>query len=129
MSPEIIEKKGVSHKSDIWSLGVIVFTLYFKYYPFFDSNRNFFKLKIKNKIFQKTNKKPPKKIKTLLNLLLEKEVDERPSAQQLLEHPIFASLKKDKEYYNKIVSQYTKNTSHLQSVDLSLSSTSPIFNF
>ena len=103
MAPEVIDKKGVSHKSDIWSLGVIVFTLYYKYYPFFDSNRKFFKLKIKNQIFQKTNKKPPRRIKSLLNMLLEKEVDKRPIAEKLLKNPIFTSLKRDKIYYNKIV--------------------------
>ena len=34
MAPEVLKKEIISSKSDIWSLGIIIYYLYFKEYPY-----------------------------------------------------------------------------------------------
>lgn len=36
MAPEVLESKIHDYKADLWSLGVILFIMLFKYFPFSD---------------------------------------------------------------------------------------------
>ena len=39
MAPEIIQNKQYNHKSDIWSLGVIIFELFTKKHPYYTTSK------------------------------------------------------------------------------------------
>jgi NIMA (never in mitosis gene a)-related kinase len=48
LSPEIIRNEGYSFKSDIWSLGVVLFSMIFAKLPFEDDNTSVLYGKIKS---------------------------------------------------------------------------------
>ena len=50
MAPEIIKSKEISSKSDIWSLGVLIYYMLFKKYPFTENTKDNIDLQI---IFEK----------------------------------------------------------------------------
>jgi serine/threonine protein kinase len=50
MAPEIIKNKEYNSKSDIWSLGVIIFELFTKKHPYYTESKNILWEKIKNGI-------------------------------------------------------------------------------
>ena len=86
MAPEIINKeKYIAQYSDIWSLGVLFFTMLFGRFPF--------KAKTQEELFNKINKGQiafPKdieineKIKILLKKIFVREPAQRPSLQEIL---------------------------------------------
>mgnify|MGYP001301666269 FL=1 len=50
MAPEIIKNKQYNHKSDIWSLGVIIFELFTKKHPYYTTSKKKLITNIKNGI-------------------------------------------------------------------------------
>ena len=89
LAPEIIENKEYSFKADIWSLGVTFYQLITLNYPF-EGNTN---EKIQNNILNNKKKEIPKdcpiskKFISLINEMLSKKPDDRPSSQYLLDSP------------------------------------------
>ena len=91
MAPEVIEE-NYDEKCDIWSAGVILYMLIAKKAPFEGKDKE----KIMDKIVEEDYNKNSRKllefsdeVKDLLNKLLEKNPDKRPSAKEALEHPWF----------------------------------------
>ena len=96
MAPEVFLGKKYNHKADLWSIGVIIYFMYFNEYPFQNSNE----------LLNGKLKKIPidEEFKNLLLSLLKVEVVERISWKNFLKHPFILKYinKKmiDKEYYN-----------------------------
>ena len=91
MAPEVIEE-NYDEKCDIWSVGVILYMLITKKAPFEGKDKE----KIMDKIVEEDYNKNSRKllefsdeVKDLLNKLLEKNPEKRPSAMEALEHPWF----------------------------------------
>ena len=87
MSPEILMGKDYNDKSDLFSIGTMMYELYFGSFPF-DRIYN------RNEIEKKYNKKKKldcedKLLDDLLNKLLIYEVDKRISWEEYLNHPFF----------------------------------------
>ena len=57
MSPECLKGELITSKSDIWSLGIIIYYLYFKEYPYNGKEYNIIKQIEENKKLKSTNNK------------------------------------------------------------------------
>jgi len=92
VSPEILESNtGYSSKAaDIWSLGVIIFTMLCGRYPFHEQDPIALFTKIKNGTYIISEPLSPK-ARCLIYSILRKNPSERLTAEELLEHPWFNS--------------------------------------
>lgn len=92
VSPEILEStSGYSGRAaDMWSLGVMLYTMLFGRYPFHDNEPSalFSKIRSGNFLLPDT---VSSKAKCLLRAVLRRDPTERLKAQELLEHPWFNS--------------------------------------
>ena len=89
-SPEIIKKKQFSKKSDIWSLGIVLYSMNYGLLPFIESNNE-------NLVSKIMNNQPDYLINTdtdvgiFLQKLLEKDFNLRYSIEDFLYHPFINS--------------------------------------
>ena len=91
LAPEVI-KENYNEKSDIWSIGVILYMLIAKKPPFDGSTREQIYEKITEAGYNKHSRKLfdfSDEVMDLLDKLLEKNPDKRPSAKEALNHPWF----------------------------------------
>ena len=90
VSPEILEStNGYSGRAaDIWSLGVMLYTMLFGRYPFHDNEPSALFSKIRSGHFILPDC-ISSKARCLLRSILRKDPSERLTAQELLEHPWF----------------------------------------
>ena len=92
MAPEILNEEEYDSKCDLWSLGVIIYQLAFKQYPYnAQTEIGLIKQIYKNKqaLFKKTNNK---ELDNLIRKLLEKDPMKRLSWNQYFNDPFFKSL-------------------------------------
>ncbi len=104
IAPEVLEKKGHSYEVDIWSLGVVLYTLLFGKPPFETNDVKLTYKKIKMNSFtypENINVHPS--AKNLISQILVLEPSKRPSFDQILDHEFF-------KIYNSIP-QYLPNSS------------------
>ena len=91
VAPEILEKKnGHSYEVDIWSLGVVIYTMLFGVPPF-DANDEkiiFKKIKMNSYKFPDNIKVDPS-AKKLISSLLNLDPSKRPSLDAIVEHDFF----------------------------------------
>ena len=89
MAPEILKGGEYNYKCDLWSIGIIIYKLYFGKFPYFGANEN----AIINKIEELENKKlketDNKELDNLIKNLLEKDSTKRLTWDQYFNHPFF----------------------------------------
>ena len=89
MAPEILEgKDNYDNKCDLWSIGVIIYQLFFKKYPYEGTQVAIYN-QIKeygNTLLEKTKNE---NLDNLINLLLIKEPEKRMSYEEYFNHPFF----------------------------------------
>ena len=100
IAPEILNGKKYNYKCDLWSLGIIIYMLYFKENPFrgYSQKSIISKLETMGKNFLK--KSGNSIFDDLINGLLEKEPKKRFSWKEYLNHLFFK--KKPREFIYKI---------------------------
>ena len=88
MAPEILNEEEYNSKCDLWSLGVIIYQLFFKEYPFNGNTEIALLKKINNgqQYFKKTN---DSKLDDLIRNLLIKDPNERYTWEQYLTDNFF----------------------------------------
>ena len=91
MAPEVLDDndKEYNNKCDLWSLGIIIYQLYFKVSPYRGETKDALLNKIKNakqKIFKKTD---DPKLDDLIRKLLIADPSKRLSWKDYFEHPFF----------------------------------------
>ena len=89
MAPEILKDEKYDYKVDLWSLGIIIYRLYFGISPFPESDKD--KLincieKTGNELLKKTEKDS---LNDLISKLLEKEASKRIDWDEYLNHSFF----------------------------------------
>ena len=93
MAPEIIEGKPYNEKCDLWSLGIIIYLLYFHKYPY-NGNNEFAILNqikdLKKKILEKTKNLD---LDDLISKLLNSNPNKRITWGKYFEHPFFNKKK------------------------------------
>ena len=89
MAPEILNDEKYTNKCDLWSLGVIIFQMYTKQFPYVSRvEKGILNLIDKHKQTI-LNVIKDEKLKDLLSKLLVKNPDERMSWDEYFEHPFF----------------------------------------
>ena len=91
VAPEILEKKnGHSYEVDIWSLGVIIYTMLFGVPPFDANDEKIIVKKIKMNSYKfPDNIKVDPSAKKLISSLLNLDPSKRPSLDAIVEHDFF----------------------------------------
>ena len=88
MAPEILKGENNYEKSDLWSLGVIIYNLYFREYPFDGETKDKILSQIKNNNnFLKKSKDV--ELEKLIKKLLVEDPNKRISWKEYFNHPFF----------------------------------------
>ena len=89
MAPEVLKGENdlIGYKSDIWSLGIIIYYMLFKEYPYNGNTE----IQINQEINKKNKLKPSgnEELDDLINKMLIINVDERISWENYFKHPFF----------------------------------------
>ncbi|XP_072266754.1 tribbles homolog 1 [Pyxicephalus adspersus] len=109
VSPEILNTTGTysGRSADVWSLGVMLFTLLVGRYPFHDSDPSSLFSKIRRGQFCIPDHVSPK-ARCLIRSLLRREPSERLTAEEILLHPWFEAAS-----YPCLADQEPSNTDQL----------------
>ena len=81
MAPEILSEKPYNNKVDLWSIGIIMYQMYYNILPEFDNNNLIVKLPDDHNF------------RNLLEMLLKKNPDERINWDDYFNHPFFNDVK------------------------------------
>ena len=115
LAPEIINKEKYSFKADIWSLGVTFYQLMYLTYPFEGSTDEEMQKNIvagKRKEISNSYSYDSKLVE-LINKMLSKRPEERPSAEEILDNTIISTRMtcylKEKEYDQLAAKKTIKN--------------------
>lgn len=113
ISPEMINCCERTHKSDFWSLGVLLHFLFYRKYPFQNlKNSNLLSNIVNvNIIPEPSNRKASYEFRSLIFQLLEKDLDLRigQDKRQFQKHSFFSEFDWDQYFQNKNNFQFIKN--------------------
>lgn len=84
LSPELCEEKPYNHKSDVWSLGCVLYELCTFRHPFEANNQGALILKIVRGKFEPISNTYSSDLKEMTELLLKKDPKKRPSLNEIL---------------------------------------------
>ena len=106
VAPEVLHKHGYGKEVDVWSTGVILYTMLARALPFHDKDKKkTFKLikeaepDLKNEVWPQISEE----CKELIRLMLVKDPKSRITIKDALDHPWFA---KYKDYIQEIKTKY-----------------------
>ena len=96
LAPEIIEGRSRTPKSDFWSLGVLVYLLYFRKYPFKNNNQTelFFNILNRNIELDSIDNKSPLSFRQFVLDLMTKDYRKRigNNLNEFVKHPFFKNF-------------------------------------
>jgi len=97
MSPEIVSDLSYTHKSDIWSLGCIIYELC-QLSPPFNAKTHWSLIdKIKSGQYQPIPKQYSQELRTVIDMCLRVDPRKRPDTAELLEMDVFKLMRKERE--------------------------------
>lgn len=92
MSPEVCENKPYTYKSDVWSLGCVLYELCMLKHAFAADNLLGLVYKIVSEKYEPIPRMYSQALNTLLHRMLEKDVEKRMSVEDLLADPYVQSF-------------------------------------
>ena len=111
-APEIWNQMPYNYKCDIWSLGCILYEMTTLYVPFLGLNMEELYNNILNLKYKPIPKIYSKDLNEIINLMLNKDPDNRPSAAELLNNKII------KKNISKIINEYDKDLKKFDKSDI-----------
>ena len=84
LSPELCEEKPYNNKSDIWSLGCVLYELCTQRHPFEATNQGALALKILRGVYNPIPATYSRSLKDLVDRLLTKDYRRRPDIEEVL---------------------------------------------
>ncbi|CAL6051499.1 Kinase [Hexamita inflata] len=90
LSPEICNQKGYNNKSDVWSLGCILYELCTQQHVFYAQNLKMLLVKILDGKYQPIPSTYSKELQQIVAYMLQKDPNNRPSVAQLVQNPLIA---------------------------------------
>ena len=87
LPPEILKGEKISNNSDIWSLGIIIYYICFKRYPFTGNNE--YKI-LQNIEINQYNKINDEDLNDLVSKMLKVDIKQRISWENYFNHPFFS---------------------------------------
>lgn len=87
LSPEVCEDRPYNNKSDIWSLGCVLYELCCLKHPFEAKNQAELLLKIVKGKYESLPKKYSKDLAEIVHSCLMKDYNKRPSIDEIILHP------------------------------------------
>lgn len=117
LSPEIIQDKPYSFKSDIWSLGILLYEMTMLKMPFEASSLPMLSLKIIRGNYSPISATVSKELKYLIQSLIQLDIKKRPSIYGILKHNLVKSRIKNflnendykKEFDHTVIHGYVRN--------------------
>jgi len=114
LSPEIVENRPYSFKSDIWSLGVLLYELICLKMPFDASSLPMLYIKIIRGVYSPIPNNFSKELKLLVNMLLTIDSEKRPCINDILKLPylknrirnFLSEMEFNNEFSNIILKKY-----------------------
>ena len=111
MAPEIYKKEGYNTKSDIWSLGVVLYEMCTFNKPFEDENEENLYQKIINAKYASIGNKYSKELILLIDEMFKIKPEERISIKDIIHKYVFISRSKETnlfDYVDKIINPQKK---------------------
>jgi NIMA (never in mitosis gene a)-related kinase len=91
LSPEIIENSPYNFKSDMWSLGVLLYEICALKPPFNGGSLHILALQIVRGVYQAVPGHYSENLKSLIGMLIKKDPTKRPNINQIVKLPIIAN--------------------------------------
>ena len=99
VAPEILKREKYNEKSDLWSLGIIIYTLFFRRYPFNGDTEDEILKEIKNLSKYLTIKTDNSDLDDLLRKLLVENPQKRLTWNQYFKHHFFRQKANVRNFY------------------------------
>ena len=119
LSPEIVQDKPYSFKSDIWSLGILLYEMTVLKMPFEASSLPMLSLKIVKGTYSTIPMSVSKDLRALIQSILQVKIENRPNIYQLLRHKLVSPRIKNflndteyqKEFNHTVIHGYVRHFS------------------
>lgn len=117
LSPEIIDNLPYNHKTDLWSLGVVLYELMVQKPPFttFNNNRKLLELRIKRGEFTPPCNMYSSCLRNTVKLLLQKDPNKRISAKNIIRNNFIGSNKHVNNKKRSLLDKLNRNKNVLRS--------------
>ena len=92
MAPEIMERLDINNKCDLWSIGIIIYKLFFKEYPYKGMTELAIIRNIKTSGQNCLKKSNDNKLDNLIRRLLVPDPKSRMTWEEYFNHPFFNQI-------------------------------------
>lgn len=124
LSPEIVENQPYNHKSDIWSLGILLYEMCALEPPFTGASLHMLALRIVRGSYDPIPKCYSSKLSLLLKKLLNPDTKQRPSINKILKIDIIAARAKQLLDEDDYIQEFSHTVLHGKFFDQMQSDTS-----
>eukprot|EP00344_Euplotes_crassus_P007075 CAMPEP_0197017808 /NCGR_PEP_ID=MMETSP1380-20130617/79751_1 /TAXON_ID=5936 /ORGANISM="Euplotes crassus, Strain CT5" /LENGTH=495 /DNA_ID=CAMNT_0042444957 /DNA_START=115 /DNA_END=1603 /DNA_ORIENTATION=- len=112
LSPEIVENKPYNYKSDIWSLGVLLYEMLCLEPPFNGTSLTMLAMRIVKGNYKAIPKRYSTKIGTLVKAILNPDSEKRPSVNKILKMDIISNRARELLDEEKYIQEFSHTVLH-----------------